>query len=145
MFSGRGVTRSTTISEAGEALDEIIGMLNRVPRGLIFANLEVLVPSLEDSVRALHEVDRRLPELYERWKTGDLLIITADHGFDMSRPTWGHSREYVPLLITGPKLARGVNLGTRQTAADLGQTIGEALGTSRLPSGDSFLDSLRAG
>ena len=145
LFSGRGVTRSATISEAGEALDEIIGMLNRVPRGLIFANLEVLVPSLEDSVRALHEVDRRLPELQERWKTGDLLIITADHGFDMSRPTWGHSREYVPLLITGPKLARGVNLGTRQTAADLGQTIGEALGASRLPSGDSFLDSLHAG
>ena len=107
--------------------------------------IEVLSPSLEDSVHALEEVDRRLADFQKQLKPGDALIITADHGCDLSRPTPGHSREYVPLLITGPKLARGVNLGARATASDLGQTIGEALGAAKIPVGDSFLDSLRAG
>jgi phosphopentomutase len=49
----------------------------------------------------------------------------------------------VPLLITGPKLAQGVNLGIRPTAADLGQTIVEALKGESLTIGESFLDVLR--
>lgn len=145
LFSGRGVTRSTLVSGYREALDEVLQLFSRVPRGLLVANLEILSPGLDDSVQALQEVDRRLAEFQKKLKPGDALVITADHGCDMSRPAPGHSREYVPLLITGPKMARGVNLGTRPTAADLGQTIGEALGVARIPVGNSFLDSLRAG
>ena len=145
LFSGRGITRSTLVSGYREALDEALGLFGRVPRGLVFANLELLSPSLDETVRALQEVDRKLAEFQTKLQKGDLLVITADHGYDMSRPTPGHCREYAPLLITGPKLARGVNLGIRPTAADLGQTIGEALGAVRIPVGDSFLDSLRVG
>ena len=145
LFSGRGITRSTLVSGYREALDEVLALFGRVPRGLLFANLELLSPSLDETVRALQEVDRKLAEFQAKLQKGDVLVITADHGYDMSRPMPGHCREYVPLLITGPKLARGVNLGTRQTAADLGQTIGEALGAVRIPAGDSFLDSLRVG
>jgi phosphopentomutase len=145
LFSGRGVTRSTLVSGYREALDEVLALFNRVPRGLIFVNLEILSPSLDDSVEAFQEVDRRVADFQTKLKPGDALMITADHGCDMSRPTAGHSREYAPLLITGPRLARGVNLGTRRSAADVGQTIGEALGAARSPAGDSFLDSLRAG
>lgn len=145
LFSGRGVTRSALVSGYREALDELLGLFSRVPRGLLFATLEVLSPSLEDSVHALEEVDRRLTDFQKQLKPGDALIITADHGCDLSRPTPGHSREYAPLLVTGPKLARGVNLGSRPTASDLGQTIGEALGVAKIPVGDSFLDSLRGG
>ena len=145
LFSGRGVTRSALVSGYREALDELLGLFSRVPRGLLFATIEVLTPGLEESVHALEEVDRRLADFQRKLKPGDALIITADHGCDLSRPAPGHSREYVPLLITGPKLARGVNLGSRATAADLGQTIGEALGAAKIPAGDSFLDSMRAG
>ncbi|HJR78143.1 MAG TPA: phosphopentomutase [Nitrospiraceae bacterium] len=145
LFSGRGITRSTAVSGYREALDEVLGLFGRVPRGLLFTNLEILSPGLEETVHALQEVDRRLIDFREKLKTGDVLMITADHGYDMSRPIPGHSREYAPLLIIGPRLARGVNLGTRSTAADLGQTIGEALGAARMPVGDSFLNSLRAG
>jgi phosphopentomutase len=145
LFSGRGVTRSTLVSGYREALDELDGLFSRVPRGLLFATVEILSPSLDGSVEALQEVDRRVIDFQRKLKPGDVFIITADHGCDMSRPVPGHSREYVPLLITGPKLARGVNLGTRPSAADLGQTIGEALGAARIPAGDSFLDSLRGG
>jgi phosphopentomutase len=78
-------------------------------------------------------------------RIGDLVIITGDHGRDVSRPGKTPTREYVPVLVTGPKLAQGVNLGTRATAADLGQTIVEGLRAERLPVGDSFLEALRPG
>jgi len=48
-------------------------------------------------------------------------------------------------LATGPKLAHGVHLGIRASAADLGHTIVEALQGGQLPVGESFLDALRAG
>ena len=111
-------------------------------RGLIYANLPMICSDLHTTVSTLQQFDRRLRDLQECLKIGDVLIITGDHGFDCARPTPGHSREYVPCLVTGPRLARGVNVGTRTTAADLGQTIGEALGATRLPWGDSFLDAL---
>jgi phosphopentomutase len=145
LFSGRGVTRTLSVSQPEVVMDEIAAMFSKVPRGLIFANLSLLSFDLHATVASLQQFDRRLRELQQSLKQGDVLIVTADHGFDCARPTPGHSREYVPCLVTGPRLARGVNLGTRPSAADLGQTIGEALGATRLPWGDSFLDSLRAG
>ncbi len=144
LFSGRGVTRSVPLFQPEAVMDEVIGMLSKVPRGLIYANLPIISPDLQDTVVTLQQFDRRLRDLQESLKVGDVLIITGDHGFDCARPNPGHSREYVPCLVTGPRLARGVNLGTRSTAADLAQTIGEALGATRLPWGDSFLDALRS-
>ena len=144
LFSGRGVTRSVPLFQAQAVMDEVIGMFSKVPRGLIYASLPIMSPDLQETVSTLQHVDRRLRDLQECLKVGDVLIITGDHGFDCARPTPGHSREYVPCLVTGPRLARGVNLGTRTTAADLAQTIGEALGATRLPWGDSFLDALQS-
>jgi phosphopentomutase len=72
-----------------------------------------------------------------------MVILTGDHGRDLSKPAKTPTREYVPLLLTGPKLAQGVDLGTHATAADLGQTIVEALRAERLPIGDSFWDAIR--
>ncbi|MBA2485958.1 MAG: phosphopentomutase [Nitrospira sp.] len=144
LFSGRGVTRSVPLFQPEAVMDEVIGMFSKVPRGLIYANLPVISPDLHNTVSALQQFDRRLRDLQECLKIGDALIITGDHGFDCARPAPGHSREYVPCLVIGPRLARGVNLGIRTTAADLGQTIGEALGAIRLPWGDSFLDALRS-
>lgn len=144
LFSGRGVTRSVPLYQTPSVMDEVIGMFSKAPRGLIYANLPIMSPDLQDTVSTLQHVDRRLRDLQEHLKVGDVLIITGDHGFDCARPNPGHSREYVPCLVTGPRLARGVNLGTRSTAADLAQTIGEALGAARLPWGDSFLDALQS-
>ena len=144
LFSGRGVTRSTPLFQPETVMDEVVGLFNKVPRGLIFADLPIIGSDLQATVSALQQFDRRLRDLQDCLKIGDVLIITGDHGFDCARPNPGHSREYVPCLVTGPRLARGVNLGTRPTAADLGQTIGEALGATRLPWGDSFLDALRS-
>jgi len=81
----------------------------------------------------------------EQLRSGDLLVLTGDHGRDITKADQVPTREYVPLLATGPKLSHGVDLGSRASAADLGHTIVEALQGGQLPVGESFLDALRAG
>ncbi|MEO6306818.1 MAG: phosphopentomutase [Nitrospiraceae bacterium] len=145
LFSGRGLTRSVPVGHWTTLLTEIAGMFKKVPRGLIFAGLDVLESDTTQSATALHDFDRRLSGLLEQLRPGDLLILTGDHGRDMTKADLLPTREYVPLLATGPKLAHGVNLGIRASAADLGHTIVEALLGDQLPVGESFLDALRAG
>lgn len=145
MFGGRGLTRSATVPGWSDAVDEVNGLFNKVPRGLIFVGLDVIGSDAERSATALQDFDRRLPELLDQLRPGDLCIITGDHGRDSKKPHAVPTREYVPLLITGPKLAQGVNFGIRPSAADLGQTVVEALQGESLAIGESFLDALRPG
>ena len=142
LFSGRGFTKSFP---AASAFEDTVGMLNKVPRGLLYVSLDLLSEDSAQAAEALQDFDRRLPNLFEQLRVGDMVILTGDHGRDVSKPDKLPTREYVPVLITGPKLAQGVNLGTRQTAADLGQTIVDTLGADRLAIGESFWEALRPG
>jgi phosphopentomutase len=89
--------------------------------------------------RGLEEFDKILPRVIENLSERDMLILTADHGCDPTTISTDHSREYVPLLAYGKRLSRNVNLGIRQSFADLGQTIAEIFGLPRLKAGKSFL------
>jgi phosphopentomutase len=94
---------------------------------------------VEGFAKSLEEFDRLLADFLMKLGPADLLMITADHGCDPD-PRWAttdHSREYVPILAYSPGRA-GVNLGIRQTLADMGQTIAENFGTT-IPHGISFL------
>jgi phosphopentomutase len=116
-------------------------------RGLVLANLvdfDMLYGhrlDVEGYGRALEEADAFLPRILAALRRHDLLILTADHGCDPKGPSTDHSREYVPILATGPKVRRGVNLGTRATLADIGATIAQNFGRS-LSKGSSFLENL---
>jgi phosphopentomutase len=145
LFSGRGLTNSLPVGHWAALLTEVTKMLRKVPRGLIFVGLDVLESDTAQSATALQDFDRQLPELLEQLRPGDLLVLTGNHGRDITRAGQFSTREYVPLLATGPKLAQGVDLGVRASAADLGHTIVEALLGDQLPVGESFLDALRAG
>jgi len=68
----------------------------------------------------------------------DLMMITADHGNDPTFPGTDHTREYAPLLVFGKTARPGVNLGTRSSLSDIGQTIAENFGLE-LTAGESFL------
>jgi phosphopentomutase len=93
--------------------------------------------------KALEEFDVDLAELETRLRPGDLLILSADHGNDPTKlETTDHTREYVPVLAAGPGIRRGVELGTRDTFADIGATVEEALGLPPHGPGRSFLDDL---
>ncbi len=145
LFCGRGLTKAFPAISAAAAFDEVVGMLNKVPRGLLYVSLDFSKDDPFHEAIALQEFDSRLSGLLDKLRVGDVVMLTGDHGRDLSRPGKMPTREYVPVLVTGPKLAQGVDLGTRATAADVGQTIVSALQADRLPIGDSFLDALRAG
>jgi phosphopentomutase len=74
-------------------------------------------------------------------RDGDLMMITADHGNDPTFPGTDHTREYAPLLVYGKTARPGVNLGTRGSLSDIGQTIAENFGL-KLTAGESFLQRI---
>ena len=70
------------------------------------------------------------------------MIITADHGCDPSTPSTDHSREYVPMLAYGKKIKKGINLGTRESFADIAATILEYFNLDQDIAGTSFLKDI---
>ena len=75
--------------------------------------------------QGLEAFDCRFADILSLTKPGDLLIVTADHGNDPTTPSTDHSREYVPLLVCGPALKKGVSLGTRSSFADVAATVAD--------------------
>ncbi len=148
IFDHRGITESHPTHDNRETVGETLRALAAAAPGLIFSNLvdfDMLWGHRNDVrgyARGLEEFDRRLAELCAALRPDDCLIITADHGCDPTTPGTDHSREYVPLLVYGKELAGGTDLGTRETLADIGQTIARNFGIA-LKSGTSFLDELR--
>jgi phosphopentomutase len=90
---------------------------------------------------ALEEFDRWLPVFRAALRPDDLAIFTADHGCDPTVPGTDHTREYVPLLVSGPRVKSGVDLGLRASLADIGQTVAANFGTS-IGNGASFLEQI---
>jgi phosphopentomutase len=99
--------------------------------------------NVEGYAMNLERFDARLSELLPRLQPDDLLVLTADHGNDPTTPSTDHAREYVPLLAYGARVRAGVDLGTRSSFADLGQTIADIFGVGPLAHGTSFLHQLR--
>jgi len=143
IFDGEGITEFVSTRGNTEGLDQTIKMLNLVTGGLIFANLvdfDMLYGHRNNPqgyAEALEEVDLRLPELLKLMRDDDVLIITADHGCDPTTKSTDHSREYVPLLIYGKQLRSGINLGVRETFADVAATIADSFGQN-ISAGTSF-------
>jgi phosphopentomutase len=135
-----------------DGMAKLSAALGQQKAGLIFANLvdfDMLYghrKDVEGFAQSLEEFDGLLGPFLERLRPGDLLLLTADHGCDPD-PAWpstDHSREYVPILAYGPGAQAGISLGTRDTLADMGQTVAENFG-GKIPHGTSFLSSLANG
>jgi len=149
LFAGKGIAASVHTGSDDEGMDQVERAMAERPRGLIFANLvdfDTVYGHRNDVsgyAQNLERFDARLSELIPSLRPDDLLILTADHGNDPTTPSTDHSREYVPLLVCGPRVRAGVDLGTRPTFADLGQTLAEVFGVGPLAHGTSFLDQVR--
>jgi phosphopentomutase len=144
IYDSNGVTEDRAAKNNEQSIDQTIDALNTDSRGLIFSNLvdfDMLFGHRRDTegfARALEHFDSRLPEIETAMGDGDLMIITADHGNDPTFRGTDHTREYAPLLVWGNNVRPGVDLGKRDSLADIGQTIAENFGL-RLPAGRSFL------
>lgn len=129
IFSGQGLTASNHTHNNQETLSFISELMGRDFTGLVFANcidFDMLYGHRNDTegyYQALKEVDSWLGENLAKLRKGDLLLITADHGGDPTTASTDHSREYTPLLISGPGLAEGIDLGTRKTFADIAASL----------------------
>ncbi len=149
IFAGRGITRAVKGKDNYENMELTIKLIEEeVFDGLIFVNLvdfDTLYGHRNNPsgfAKALEEFDRQLEHLLKILPEDELLVITADHGNDPTFPGTDHTREYVPLLVYS-KLIKPVNLGTRDTFADLAKTLEEFFGLDDvLKSGKSFLKEL---
>jgi len=145
-----GVTKDLTAKNNEQSIDQTIKALKDSTRGLIFSNLvdfDMLYGHRRDTegyAKALEHFDTRLPEIESAMRDDDVMMITADHGNDPTFRGSDHTREYAPLLVYGKNARPGINLGTRDSLADIGQTIAHNFGL-RLNAGESFLDRISHG
>jgi phosphopentomutase len=148
LFAGRGITRSVPTSSDADGLERLSAAMMDTLAGLIFINLvdcDAVYGHRNDIAgyaANLERIDADLGRLLPSLGEADLLVVTADHGNDPSTPSTDHSREYVPILLTGPRVRSGTDLGTRATFADLGQTIADNFGVGPLAHGTTFLGEI---
>lgn len=148
IFAGRGITSFVRTTSNHDGMGKTVAYAEQDFHGLCFVNLvdfDMLYGhrnNVEGYTNALNEFDLQLGQLLERMLADDILMITADHGCDPSTPSTDHSREHVPMLITGKKLRQGVNLGTRVGFCDMAATVVDYLGVAAKIDGVSFLSQV---
>ena len=149
LFAGRGVSDAIHTQDNGEGEAVLLDLAKRSGEGLVFANLvdfDTQYGHRNDPAgfaRALETFDATLGELRSRLRGDEMVWITADHGNDPTTPGTDHTREYTPLLLAGPRVAAGADLGTRSTFADVAATLAEIFSVTAPRVGKSFLKEIR--
>lgn len=146
IFNGKGITKEIHTKSNMDGVDKTIEFLNTDSKGIIFTNLVDFDAkfghrrNVKGYKEALEELDLRIPEILNSLREDDMLIITADHGNDPTYKGTDHTREYIPIVVYGEKVKAGINLGTRETFADIAATIADVLGVEKPKIGRSFKD-----
>jgi phosphopentomutase len=148
IFAGRGVTEAIHTGNNDDGTTVTIDIARSGRGALVFTNLvdfDMLyghrnVP--DGYARALQAFDARIPDILASLRGSDLLIITADHGCDPTTPGTDHTREYAPLLVYGPSLKGGVDLGVRESFCDIAASVSDILGLPGFACGRSFTSRL---
>ncbi len=149
LFAGRGLTQADHTETNRDGMIATLRWLERDFEGLLFVNLvefDMLWGHRRDSegyAQALREVDTWFAQVQQAMRPDDVIFFTADHGVDPTYRGTDHTRECVPLLAYGQPIRAGVNLGTRATFADLGQTLAQVFKVEQLAAGTSFAQDLQ--
>lgn len=149
IFNRKGITEVNHTKNNHDGIEATIDYLhNRDFDGLLFVNLvdfDMLYGHRNNPqgyAEALEYFDAKLPEILSGLRDDDILVITADHGCDPTTPGTDHTREHIPLLVCGPKVKQGVNLGVRETFSDIAATVSDYFGM-KFPTGTSFLSEIK--
>ncbi|MDM5313480.1 phosphopentomutase [Peribacillus frigoritolerans] len=151
IFDGEGVTESLRTVSNMDGMDKLIQTVEQNFKGLSFLNLvdfDALYGHRRDPEgygKALEEFDARMPEVLDKLKEDDLLIITADHGNDPVHEGTDHTREYVPLLVYSKRFTEGAELPIRDTFADIGATVAANFDVKMPAFGKNILGDLNLG
>ena len=148
IYNQKGITSAVHTKSNMDGVDKTLEYMDTVKDGLIFTNLvdfDMLYGHRNDPEgygKALEDFDNRLQEIYGKMGEEDILIITADHGCDPTTSSTDHSREHIPVLVYGKNVKAGVNIGTRETFADIGKTILDFFNVENELVGESFLKDI---
>ena len=148
IFAGKGLTEFSFTKNNEDGIEQTKEWMKKRFEGLCFVNLvdfDMLYGHRNDVdgyAKALSYFDKQLPKLLGLMQEGDILMITADHGCDPSTPSTDHSREYTPFLMYQYGQAKGVNLKTRKTFADIGSTVLDYFGIESKIDGTSVLEDI---
>lgn len=149
IFAARGLTQAIHTEGNRDGMQHTIRVAKELAHGFVFVNLvdfDMLYGHRRDAAgyrRALEAFDGDLIELERHLRPGDAVLMTADHGNDPTKhETTDHTREYIPILACGPAVKAGVDLGTRDSFADIGATVEESLGLVPPSSARSFWSTL---
>ncbi|MGG1687510.1 phosphopentomutase [Pseudalkalibacillus sp. NRS-1564] len=148
IYDEEGVTKSLRTKSNMDGMDKLLETQQMQFEGISFLNLvdfDALYGHRRDPQgygEALEEYDERLKEVLDRIEEDDLLLITADHGNDPIHHGTDHTREYVPLLAYHKGIKEAVDLGIRDTFADIGATIADNFDVTLPKHGTSFLKKL---
>ena len=148
IFCLRGITKSNHAAGNAACMEATFAAMREDFDGLLFVNLvdfDMVYGHRRDVngyAKALETFDAQIPQLMELMGEDDLLILTADHGCDPCHTGTDHTREHVPVLVWGKHAKRGVNLGVRETYADLSATVLDFFGIENTLKGTSMLDRI---
>lgn len=144
IFAGKGIKRTERIVSNIDGMEKTIEMQKKDFKGLCFVNLvdfDMVYGhrnDIEGYAKAASVFDWQLGAFLQNMREQDILMITADHGCDPGYPGTDHTREHTPLLICGKDIKEGVNLGTRETFADIAATVLDLLGVPNNTDGTSL-------
>lgn len=149
IFAGRGITQSIKTKSNADGMRKTIHIAGQEWSGLCFVNLVDFDMAyghrndVDGYANALSEFDAQLGQLMEALTPGDAALLTADHGCDPSTPSTDHSREYTPMLLFGKRIKKGIDLGTRNSFADIAATVQQYFGLPIETAGESFLGEVQ--
>lgn len=148
IFAGKGITQMVRTEDNADGINKTLEYMELDFRGICFTNLVDFDMKyghrndIDGYGEALSYFDKRLPEILAKLKDEDVLMITADHGCDPSTPSTDHSREYIPLVITGESIRNG-NLGTKDGFGTIAATILDMFGITGKIDGESIWNDIK--
>lgn len=144
IFNGKGLTTDVHTVSNMDGMEKTVEAVKKDFSGFVFTNLvdfDSKYGHRRDALgygNCIEEFDAKLPEVIEAMGDDDILMITADHGNDPVADGTDHTREYVPVLAYGKKCKAGIDLGIRESFADVGATVADILNTKMPTIGKSF-------
>lgn len=145
IFAGKGISSTQHTISNDDGMAKTLAHAKEDFNGLCFVNLvdfDMVYGHRNNApgyAQALNRFDEQLGELLPLLHDDDVLMITADHGCDPETPSSDHSREHIPLLVYGKEIKAGVDIGTRETFADIGVTAADLLGVKANTYGETLL------
>lgn len=146
IFAHRGISKQINAYGNDNIFDAVLKQAEvAADQSLIFANFvdfDMKYGHRRDVVgyaKALEDFDATLPDLESLLHPEDIVLIAADHGCDPTFRGTDHTREYIPILVFGPKYNTSKFIGERDTFADIGQSLASYFELDQLDYGKSFL------